>query len=237
MAVQNVIHYLGEEHVPQDVRRRRRQAQEHLLRMGTPCVVKHKYNEDDVQNGIATYSPNFNDIYGQPSHEDPLSHGVGFVSIELSSNEWVNPDGRTIVVSDTSPGDGYTQAPKYRGFGPGYLIYAVLPDAAEDMFKLDESGALIRVQNARAQIGWYPEVNDNDLLTLVTLNSQEQVVQALERFELKQTTPITHRGLNRRGRRYPNEPMDFGNQFSINQIFELVRIPTNDELYKVEMDR
>lgn len=233
----NVIHYLGEPHVPQDARRRRMQVMQAMLRMGTPVIVKHMYNIEDVENGIAKKSPTWDDIYGQERHNDPFSHGVGFVSLEESDNEWIHPTSGQIVVSVTNPGTGYIKAPKYRGYGPGYLTFAILPDVAEDMFKLDESGALIRIQNARAKMGWFPEVNDNDLLVLVELDGREQVVATHERYKLKQTTQITHRGLNRRGRRYPNEPMDYGNQLAINQVFELALVPPNDTVYAVELDR
>lgn len=237
MAVQNVIHYMGEAHVPQDARRRRKQVMQAMLRMGAPVIVKHQYNIGDVEEGIAKKSPTWDDIYGQERHKDPMSHGVGFVSVEDSDNEWIHPSTGALVVSETSPGAGYIKAPKYRGYGPGYLTYAILPDVAEDMFKLDETGALIRIQNARAKMGWFPEVNDNDLLILATLDHKEQVVNTHERYKLKQATQISHRGLNRRGRRYPGEPMDFGNQLAINQVFELALVPPNDSVYDVEVDR
>lgn len=237
MAVNNIIHYTGEAHVPQAVRRRRIQVMQNMIRMGTPVIVKNMYNAGDVDAGIAERSPTWDDIYGQERRQDPFSHGVGYVSVEKSDNEWIDPNTGQIVVSLTSPGTGYVQAPKYRGFGPGYLTFAIIPDAAEDMFKLDESGAFIRVQNAQAKMAWYPEVNDNDLMILCELDNQEKVIATHERYRLKDTTPISLRGLNRRGRRYPNEPMDFGNQFAVNQTFEMSLAPENDVVYHVETDR
>jgi hypothetical protein len=237
VAVNNIIHYTGEQHVPQDIRRRRRQVMENMLRMGTPVLFKHQYNIEDVEQGIAKKSPTWDDIYAQERHGDPFSHGVGFVSVEDSDNEWINPNTGALVVSDTSPGAGYIKAPKYRGYGPGYLTFAILPDVAEDMFKLDETGALIRIQNANAIMAWYPEVNDNDLLILCELDNKEQIIATHERYKLKQTTQISMRGLNRRGRRYPGEPMDFGNQLAVNQTFELALVPPNDAVYQVDVDR
>jgi hypothetical protein len=213
------------------------QVSQAMLRMGTPVILKHMYNVRDVDKGVAKKSPTWDDIYGQERHKDPFSHGVGFVSIEDSDDEWIHPVTGALVVSASSPGAGYVKAPKYRGYGPGYLTFAILPDVAEDMFKLDESGALIRIQNARAKMGWYPEVNDNDLLVLAELDGQENVIATHERYKLKQATQISHRGLNRRGRRYPGEPMDFGNQLAINQVFELALIPPGDSVYDVEVDR
>lgn len=239
MAVKNIIHYTGEQHVPQDIRRRRVQVMQNMLRMGTPVIIKHQYNIDDVEKGIAKKSPTWDDIYGQERHDDPFSHGVGFVSIEESPDEWYNTSTYQIYPTKqtTSPGAGWAKLPMYRGYGPGYLTFVIMPDVAEDMFKLDESGALIRIQNARAKMGWFPEVNDNDLLILAEIDEREQVVATHERYKLKQTTQISMRGLNRRGRRYPGEPMDFGNQLAVNQIFELALIPPNDTAYEAEIDR
>jgi hypothetical protein len=237
MAVKNIIHYTGEAHVPQDIRRRRMQVMQNMLRMGTPVIVKHMYNVEDVEDGIAKKSPTWDDIYGQERRKDPFSHGVGYVSVEDSDNEWIDPNTGAIVVSNTSPGAGFVKAPLYRGFGPGYLTFVILPDVAEDMYKIDEAGAFIRVQNARAKMAWFPEVNDNDLLILAEIDSKEQVIATHERYRLKNTTQISMRGLNRRGRRYPGEPMDFGNQLAVNQVFELSLAPSNDVVYEVETDR
>lgn len=237
MAVQNIIRFLGEAHVPQDVRRRRMQVMQNMLRMGTPVIIKHMYNIDDVEKGIAKKSPTWDDIYAQERHSDPFSHGVGFVSVEDSEDEWIHPQTGELVVSPTSPGAGYIKAPKYRGYGPGYLTFAIMPDVSEDLFKVDESGAFIRIQNARAKMGWFPEVNDNDVLILAELDNKEQIIDTHERYKLKQATQISHRGLNRRGRRYPGEPMDFGNQLAINQVFELALVPPNDTVYNIEVDR
>jgi hypothetical protein len=237
MAVENIVRYLGDPHVPQDVRRRRMQVMQNMLRMGTPVIIKHMFNIADVEKGLAKKSPTWDDVYGQERHADPFSHGVGFVSVEDSDDEWIHPQTGALVVAASSPGAGYVKAPKYRGYGPGYLTFAILPDVAEDMFKLDETGAFIRIQNARAKMSWYPEVNDNDILVLAELDNHEQVIGTHERYKLKQVTQISHRGLNRRGRRYPGEPMDFGNQLAINQVFELALVPKNDSVYDVEVDR
>ena len=65
MAVNNIIHYTGEAHVPQDIRRRRVQVMQNMLRMGTPVIVKHMFNIEDVENGLAKKSPTWDEIYGQ----------------------------------------------------------------------------------------------------------------------------------------------------------------------------
>lgn len=234
MPVLNVIRYVGENNVPRNIRRQRGSNLDTMRRFGTPVVIKHMYNDLDVEEGVAETSPNFSSIYKQTRHDDPLSHGVGYVSIEKSDNEWVSPQGE-LVVADVSPGAGYTPAPKYRGYGPGHLAYIILPDVAEDVFKLSEVGVLIRTQTAQAQMGWYPEVYDNDLIILVQVDQAENVINTDERYETKMVTPASMRGLDRKGRREYTE--DFGNQHVTDQSFQLVLLPRNQPQYQVPVDR
>lgn len=229
----NVISYLGEANVPRSIRRQRKNNLDTMRRFGTPVILKHMYNAEDVENGIAEPSANFSSVYGQTRHNDPISHGIGYVSVERATNEWVTPTG-TLYIGNAPP-TGSVPAPKYRGYGPGFLIYAILPDVAEDVFKLTETGAMIRVQQAQVQMGWFPEANDNDLLIVCEIDKAENVIKTHERFLCKMTNPASMRGLDRYGRRESSE--DFGNRFITDQSFEMTLIPPNDELYKVEVDR
>jgi hypothetical protein len=230
----NVIRYYGEKTTPRNIQQQRRNNLSTMRRFGTPVVVKHMWNDRDVRAGIAEPSLNYSSVYKQTRHDDPLSHGIGFSSVEKSDNEWVSPQG-ALVVSETSPGAGYVPAPKYRGYGPGYLTYAILPDVSEDVFKLSEVGALIKVQQATVQMGWFPEMNDNDLLAIVEIDNSERVIDVRERFLLKMTAPASMRGLDRQGRLEADE--DFGNRHITDQSFEMTRIPIDDSLYNVEFDR
>jgi hypothetical protein len=230
----NVMRFVGESSVPRNVRRQRENNLETLRRFGTPIVVKHMYNDQDVQAGIAEQSKNFSSVYGQTRNADPLSHGVGFVSVEKATDEWISPAGK-LVLSPVFPGTGHIPAPKYRGYGPGFLTYAILPDASEDEFKVTEGGALIRTQIASAQMGWYPDVSDNDLLVIVELDNGENIISTRDRFLLKQTSPASFRGLDRKGRREYGE--DFGNRHVSDQSFQMTLIPHTSVLYTVEVDR
>lgn len=226
--------YVGEAKIPQDVKRLRRQVYDLMRHVGTPVMVKHMYNDDDVKRGLAVRSDNYDDTYGQTRRGDPLSHGVGYVSVETAENEWQMPDG-TLVYADEQPTGG-SPAPKYRGFGPGFLIYMIQPDVAQDLFKVNEAGALIKVQNATAQAPWYPEINDNDLIINVEVDGAGNVLDTNERYQAKMSSPVTLRGTgDRRGRREYTE--DGGNRFVINQAFEMALLPDTDERYKVETDR
>jgi hypothetical protein len=103
------------------------------------------------------------------------------------------------------------------------------------VFKLNEAGVLMRIQRAQAQMGWFPEVNDNDILITCQIDAQERVVQTYERYLLKMTNPSSMRGLDRFGRRERTE--DFGNRHVTDQQFEMDLIPQHDKLYDVEVDR
>lgn len=221
--------------IPRDILQVRTNNLEMMRRFGTPIIVKHMYNDRDVRDGIAEPSQNFSSVYGQTRHDDPLSYGVGFVSVEKSTTEWMGPNGDLVIDMDTSPGSGYVPAPKYRGYGPGFLTYAIMPDVTEDVFKLNEVGALIRLQSAQVQMGWYPEVNDNDLIITVELDDLGNVIDSFERYLSKMTNPISMRGQDRRGRRESTE--DFGNRYVVGQQFEMTLIPVKDPLYLVEIDR
>lgn len=229
-----VTKYVGEGSIPGDIKRLRRQVYDMLRRFGQPVVVKHMYNPDDEVAGRAEKSLNFHSVYGQTRNEDPLSYGIGYVSVVKSTDEWIGPDG-LIVTAPVQPSPAHVAAPRYRGFGPGFLTYIVEPDASEDIFKLDPTGALVRVQDATAQAAWYPEITDNDLLTNVELDGYGRIVGESARFQAKQSNPISMRGKDRRGR---NEYSgDDGNRFIINQQFSMSRVPENSILKQVSLDR
>jgi hypothetical protein len=227
--------YIGDEKIPQDIKRRRRQVYDAMRRLGTPVLVKHRYNFDDVKNGGVKKASSWDDVYATQRNEDPIGHGVGLVSVETAKNEWVSPEGE-IVYETSSPGSLYVEAPKYRGYGPGYLVYIIEPDAAQDFFKLTESGAMYKTQTATAQAPWFPTFADNDLLVNVTIDSRGDILDATERFELKNVQPVSIRGLDRKGLREHGN--SYGpNRYMINQTFEMAKVPDNNVLYQVETDR
>jgi hypothetical protein len=244
----NVIRYVGDAGVPQDMLRRRRLSLETLRRFGTPVLIKHMYTIKDVEEGIAEPSVGQDSIYQQPIHDDELSYGVGYVSVEESPvGEWIKPATETeaaeLVISE-EPEPEWIKAPLYRGYGPGYLTYVILPDVPEDVYKLTEEGSLIRTQQARLQLPWHPQVGDNDLLITVQIDGTEKIIETYERYLLKQVAPITMRGaaaLSRdgRGRRERNTPnmTDGGNRFIVGQQCEASKVPETDPIYEVETDR
>jgi hypothetical protein len=229
-----VARYVGEANVPGDVKRRRRQVYDAMRRMGNPVIVKHMYNDDDAERGIAERSPNFEDPYGQVRNEDPFSYGIGLRQRGEVLDEWVSPTGQ-IVKAVAQPNSGL------RAGAPLPRLRPRLPHLHHRarrrgglLFKLSSGGALIQVQTATAQAPWYPEINDNDLSS-TSSSTPGRVVQTMERYQAKQTNPISIRGRDRRGRREYTE--DGGNRFVVNQQFEMTLVPTTNILQKVETDR
>jgi hypothetical protein len=224
--------YVGERNEPHDIKVTRKSSFEVMRRMGTPVVIKHMYNDEDVQAGVAEPSPNFNSVYKQTRSKDPLSFGNGYVSVEKSDNEWINAS--TSRIATTKPTPTSPLAPKYRGFGPGYLTYIILPDVTEDWYKHSPEGAFTRIQQARVQAPWWPEIHDGDLITEVTMDNGGNLLSTGTRYQAKAPTPNSIRGLDRRGRKEFNS---HPNTHAVNQQFEMSRLPDNHPLMEVDMDR
>lgn len=232
----HVAKYVGETNVPHDIARMRRYVYELMRRMGTPVLYKKMLTEDDVISGYAEESPNFNAVYGQTRNRDPLSHGIGFVSKEKSDYEWIDPQTSDIFESETDPGGSFVQAPKYRGYGPGLLLFIIEPDAAVDFFKHTPEGVFMKVQTATAQAPWWPDINDNDLLIHVELDRSGYIVDTMERYQAQMANPISIRGAKeRRGKQEYSG--DFGSRYVINTTFQMALLPGTHEANHVEVDR
>lgn len=235
----DVRYFYGDPSVPRDIRRLRVSTMETMRRFGTPVLLKRVYTARDKDNGRALVSPAMDTDYVQTRDHDPLSHGVGFVGPDLSPTEWYDPVTYEILNSPdpTDPNGTPIQAPLYRGYGPGFLTYAILPDRPEDVFKLNPQGVLTRTQDAHVQLPWWPLVGDNDIMITVQLNRAGKIVDSFERYQLKQVTPITMRGTDMGGyREFPGANAG-GNRFWVGQECEAVKVPDEDAIYDVEIDR
>lgn len=215
-----------------------------MRRLGTPVLIKRMFTIDDVDSGLAEPSPNFDSIYDQPIHDDPFSFGVGYVSVEtaekLEPQEWIKPatERYPAELVQGSCEEGFVPAPLYRGYGPGYLTYVILPDRPVDIFKLTEGGAMIKMQEARVQLPWYPEVGDNDVMITVELDEAERIIATGTRYQLKKVNPITMRGRDRLGRQELGQAIEGGgNRHRVGQQCEANKIPETDILYSLETDR
>jgi hypothetical protein len=236
----DVRYFYGDAGTPRDIRQMRLSTMETMRRMGTPVLLKRLYTVRDVDHGRARRSPAWDDDYKQVRAHDPLSHGVGFVSIDDSPAEWYDPSTFEILnTPDPTNPNGIPQpAPLYRGYGPGFLTYVILPDRAENVFKLDPRGVLTRTQDATVQLPWWPLVGDNDLLITVQINRHGKVIDSFERYQLKQVTPITMRGSEQGdGSREFDGANAGGNRFWVGQECEATKVPDEDPIYDVEIDR
>ena len=93
-----------------------------------------------IDAGDAQVSPARDSTFGQTRQDDPASNGVGFVSLDTTPGEWWDPATQTVTVTNqyaNPPTDTAVPAPTYRGYGPGFLTYVILPDRPEDVFKID----------------------------------------------------------------------------------------------------
>lgn len=232
--------YTGDPQVPTDVETFRFSNLEMMQRFGTPCLVKRIYTIEDVENGVAQRTPvNYDDIYGQSSYiTDQLSYGVGFCSVATQDGEWYDPATGNLYISSTNPNSTYLPAPKYRGYGPGFLIYAIMPDRPEDVLRFTQMGTLVRQQNALAKLPWWPMLGDNDLLIPLRINPNGTIAATFERYQLKMVSPITLRGHDRFGNR-EFDGTDGGNRYWIGQQAELMRVPysVTEPIFMVETDR
>ena len=240
----NVIRYLGDAGTSADILRRRRWTMQTMRRLGTPVLVKHMFNIDDVNEDIAQPSPNFDTIYDQPIHDDPFSYGVGYVSVETAEKtepqEWIRPatERYPAELVQGAYEEGFLPAPLYRGYGPGYLTYVILPDSPVDVFKLTDEGALIKTQQARIQLPWFPEVGDNDVLITVELDEAERIIGTGTRYQLKKVNPITMRGKDRLGRQELGQYIEGGgNRYRVGQYCEANKVQESDILMELETDR
>lgn len=242
----DVRDFLGSpKQTPWEVRDLRISSRDVYRYLGTPVLLKKMYTIEDVNNGVAQEAPSFDYIFDQSTYaNDAVSHGVGFVSIETQPGEWLGiaPDSDpalpTIVEADSPPYPNFVPAPKYRGYGPGFLTYAILPDRPEDQWKLTEQGALTRTQTATVQLPWWPYVGDNDLLIAVSLDQQSRIVETYDRYQLKQMAPITMHGIDRGGQREFGPLSANNNRYLIGFAGEVTKVPPYDQtLLSVEVDR
>lgn len=233
----DVRQYSGDPQTPPSLQKLRRNTLRTMQRFGTPVLLKRMYTAEDADNGVAVVSPTRDSVYGQSTHvTDDLSYGVGYVSAETQDGEWYDPATGELYISDDQPDETFLPAPRYRGYGPGFLTYAILPDRPEDTWKLTPQGALTRQQQAMVQLPWWPQVGDNDLLITCQLEPNGLIAETFERYQLKMVTPITMRGSDRLGER------EFvvnagGNRYWIGQQAEMTKIPTHDIVYQLETDR
>jgi hypothetical protein len=180
------------------------------------------WNDLDIRNGKAKPCPaSYDADYDHTRSNCPICFGVGWVSVEDDPDRYIDSRGRPT----TTPTD--THAPLYGGFGEPTLTRAVLPDAATDIFRLNEAGALIRTQEAEAWAYFDPDMGDNDMIIEVELAYDDRTIKGEgDRYQLKMVNPTTIRGW---GKRTKNQEHRVGQNFHMNLV------PSNNILMSVPL--
>jgi hypothetical protein len=101
------------------------------------------------------------------------------------------------------------------------------------VFRIAETGTLLRTYEATGVAPWYPALADNDLCIEVELAPNDySIVSTGDRFQLKMVQPITIRGFGKLGR-----PRGSGGKaFRVAQSFQMSKAPVNTSLYDVPVD-
>lgn len=216
---------LGVQRTPHEVKQWRRQNLDMLRKLGLPVMVKHRWDLNDLRAGTAKRCPAcFNDTYDDSLPDCPVCFGVTLVSVEDDDITGLYIEAGFLAVS------GSVRAPKYGGFGPGYITYMIQPDVPEDVIKFNPEGQLEKTTVAQGVAPWWPLLGDNDLCVNLELSrNMKTIIEESERFELKMTTPLTVRGFGVRSTdRHDNR---------IGQTFQMDRLPVGHNFYNVPLDR
>lgn len=229
---------VGPPHVPQEIKRLRRENMDLCRRMGQPVVFRHLYSREDVFNGDAQQCPAcWDPAYDQPRNDCPVCFGFGFASIEPSPDlaAYIDSSGQLVqapLSGDTPvPEDDWVRAPRFGGFAEPVLTWMIEPDVAVDVFRINEQGVLIQTYDAQGTAPWYPHLGDNDLCINVTLAPNDYtIIDAQDRFQLKLVQQVTIRGFGHLGR------PPGGQAFLVAQTFEMSKAPTNSSLYDVPIE-
>lgn len=94
---------------------------------------------------------------------------------------------------------------------------------------------MFQTQTAELTMGWFPKIDDNDLIINVELGNNGRVVAAGRRYQAKIVNPVTMRGLDNNGRIESKGYLN--NRHTINQKYQMTLVPVNNILMNVEVDR
>ena len=214
---------VGPPNTPHEIKQFRRQVMDMFRYLGQPVIHKHRFSPLDEDEGTAKKCPAcFDDEYGNVRQDCPVCFGTGFVSVENHPTKFINDSGR-LTTTPTA-----VVAPLYGGFGRPYLTWVAEPDVRFDVFKITEEGVFQRIAQAMAVAPWYPEMSDNDLLIDVEVSSNNVIQQVRDRYELKQSQPITVRGFGIR--------TQGKHEHKVQQSFEMSLLPKPHHYYNVPVD-
>ena len=127
------------------------------------------------------------------------------------------------------------------GYADGVITFVTLGDALEDVFKLDEKGALYRDQHPICTAPWMPKMADGDLIIAADFNPDTwDPISFNERYVLKEVTPVAPRGAGgslttpafSRSFRARNQ----NRSHLVAQNFQIDHVPSTDRRYSVPVE-
>jgi|SRR6476469_5885141 len=120
-------------------------------------------------------------------------------------------------------------------FGTGYLggyadaqiIYGTFSDVREDRIKVGVGGVLMFDREPQVIFPWIPDMGNGDLIITGTFEEdQVTVIDTEDRFVLKEVTPVTLRGYQRKVQTV---------EYKVQQNSMMDRVPDGDFLYDVPL--
>lgn len=212
---------VGPPHTHQEIKRLRREVGDMLRRYGQPVAYYIAWNLDDILLGTAKRCPAcFDNVaYEQARADCEVCYGLTLVSVEDSTTHWIDSNGYLTTEETDLP------APAFGGFQEPVLTRVMQPDAGVDLFRINDTGVLVRTQDATAVAYWTPSMADNDMLVDVTLSINPSVIiDHSMRYLTKQVQPQTIRGWGKRAH---------DQKYLVGQTFEMNTIPKENILQTV----
>ena len=113
------------------------------------------------------------------------------------------------------------------GYADAQIIYATFSDATEDRIRVGPTGVLMFDREPQVIFPWLPDIGNGDLIIQAEFDNDTQtVIDTLDRFVLKEVTPVTIRGFQRKVQTV---------EYRVQQNSQMDRVPDFDFLYDVPL--
>jgi hypothetical protein len=113
------------------------------------------------------------------------------------------------------------------GYADAQIVYATFSDVTEDRIRVGPQGILMFDREPQVVFPWLPDMGNGDLLISAEFEpATETVIDTEDRYVLKDVTPITIRGYQRKVQTV---------EFKVQQNAQVDRVPDGDVLYNVPL--
>jgi hypothetical protein len=114
------------------------------------------------------------------------------------------------------------------GWADGILTYVTFSDVVEDRLRVGPTGIVMFEREPQMTAPWIPDMGTGDMIITVNLSADGAVVEeTLDRFILKEVTPITIRGFQRKVQTV---------EYKVQQSTMIDRVPDGDIYYDVPIN-